>query len=69
MLTSDFKSDRDTEGKKYWDQFLNTGSVTDYLGFKQIAREEGKKEKETGPYAGQHKGKGDCTESGAYRGI
>ncbi len=52
------------EETNYWDQFLNTGNVNDYLNFKQ--KEQGQGDQ---PYAGNSERNRNDIEDGAYRGI
>lgn len=61
----------------YWDKFLQSGCVEDYLSFK-AANIDRNGQKETGncnnstgdsPYAGFSNHNGNCNESSAYRGV
>lgn len=51
----------------YWQQFLNTGSVEDYLSYKQNEAEEAKKGEHSD--AGAFQRYRDDIESGTFRGI
>ena len=60
----------------YWEQFMQSGRVEDYLQFKSVAAPEhtdvmtGKSNTEGEyPHAGFHYGDGDGTKDGAYRGV
>lgn len=57
----------------YWQQFLNTGRVEDYLRFRKTSGEDGAVRERAmmgeNPYAGIHKINRDGFEDGAYRGI
>lgn len=47
-----------------WDHFLNSGSIRDYLDYKQMETKKG-----VDPYAGNHERYRDDIKDGAYRGI
>ncbi len=57
----------------YWQQFLNTGRVEDYLKFRNSPVEDSTAGGYAGmgddPYAGIHKSNRDDFTDGAYRGI
>ena len=66
----------------YWQQFLNTGRIEDYLSYARCKEQEGLQEgtkdypaeadeRDLGvqQYAGIHMGDRDDTQAGAYRGI
>lgn len=57
----------------YWQKFLNTGRVEDYLKFRETAGNGGAAREcavmGENPYAGIHKINRDGFEDGAYRGI
>ncbi len=57
----------------YWQQFINTGRVEDYLKFRETADTGGRDGEYAAvgenPYAGIHKIDGNGFEDGAYRGI
>ncbi len=57
----------------YWQQFINTGRVEDYLKFRETADASGRTGEYAAmgenPYAGIHKINGNGFEDGAYRGI
>lgn len=61
------------KGLNYWQQFLNTGSVEDYLKFRDIQEKKNIAEESVvmgeNPYAGVCKINRDRTEDSAYRGI
>ena len=57
----------------YWQQFAASGKVEDYLRYICQERQEEKAEyqlqESKEQYAGIHMGNGNCSESGACRGI
>lgn len=53
----------------YWQQFLNTGKVDDYLSYLAHRRAEEPKEKGEYPDAGTDAGYRNHIESGTFRGI
>lgn len=55
----------------YWEQFLRSGKIEDYLFFKEneMIPEDTRGRAGDRPYAGFCDRDGDNTESGAYRGI
>ncbi len=57
----------------YWQQFLNTGRIEDYLKFRETAAEESVSREHAvmgeNPYAGIREVNRDDFEDGAYRGI
>ena len=55
----------------YWEQFLNTGKIEDYLAYREERTETGRQDKDegAGPYAGTGQGYRDHIESRAGRGI
>lgn len=57
----------------YWQQFLNTGRIEDYLKFRETAAEGSVSREHAGmgenPYAGICEVDRDGFEDGAYRGI
>ena len=59
------------EGLNYWQQFLSTGSVEDYLNFRKIQGNTTEDYMVMGdnPYAGVCEVNRDCIEDSAYRGI
>jgi len=61
------------KGLNYWQQFLNTGSVEDYLRFRETEGKGNISKENTfmgdNPYAGVCEINRDRTEDSAYRGI
>lgn len=55
----------------YWEQFLNTGKIDDYLAYREEMADSGRQDKDegTGPYAGTGQCYRDHIESRAGRGI
>lgn len=54
----------------YWQQFLNTGSIEDYLKFRKMTEESDSGKRSMmgeNPYAGIYKVNRDGFEDGAYR--
>lgn len=47
-----------------WDHFMNSGSIRDYLDYKQTETQKGAE-----PYAGNSERYRDDIKDGAYRGI
>ena len=61
------------KGLNYWQQFLSTGSVEDYLKFRETQGKGNISEEcifmGDNPYAGVCEVNRDCIEDSAYRGI
>ncbi|MDR2888412.1 MAG: hypothetical protein LBV33_01045 [Lachnospiraceae bacterium] len=57
----------ENEQHDHWNAFVSTGSVEDYLGFKQMQTDEGGKGAH--PYAGNGERDRNDFEDGAYRGL
>lgn len=59
--------------QNYWQEFINTGKIEDYLSFKGMQRETGAAKSDASlgdnPYAGVCEVNRDGFEDGAYRGI
>lgn len=54
----------------YWQHFTETGSVKDYLSFKERERDmQENTTKRAEEYAGNSKSNGNCAKDGAYRGF
>lgn len=53
----------------YWEQFLKTGKIEDYLSFKDRAADSVQNKSEDRAYAGFGDSNGDCDYVSAYRGV